>query len=81
MQLISMKEVQKGSLEILKKIDEICNQLNLKYYLAYGTLIGAIRHKGFIPWDDDVDIMMPRKDYDSLVQYFIDHKEELKDLP
>lgn len=61
MQLISMKEVQKGSLEILKKIDEICNQLNLKYYLAYGTLIGAIRHKGFIPWDDDVDIMMPKE--------------------
>lgn len=63
MQLISMKDVQKGSLDILKKIDEICNKLNLKYCLAYGTLIGAIRHKGFIPWDDDVDIMMPRKDY------------------
>ena len=78
MQLISMQEVQKGSLEILKRIDKICAQLKLKYCLAYGTLIGAIRHKGFIPWDDDVDIMMPRKDYDSLVQYFIDHKEELK---
>ena len=58
MQLISMKEVQKGSLEILKKIDEICSQLNLKYCLAYGTLIGAIRHKGFIPWDDDIDILL-----------------------
>ena len=78
MQLISMEDVQKGSLEILKRIDEICEQLNLKYCLAYGTLIGAARHKGFIPWDDDVDIMMPRKDYDSLVQYFINHKEELK---
>ena len=78
MQLISMKDVQKGSLEILKKIDEICGLLNLKYCLAYGTLIGAIRHKGFIPWDDDVDIMMPRKDYNSFVNYFIDHKEELK---
>ena len=71
MQLISMKEVQEGSVKILKRIDEICHQLNLKYYLAYGTLIGAVRHKGFIPWDDDVDIMMPRKDYDILVQYFI----------
>ena len=78
MQLISMKDVQKGSLEILKKIDEICSQLNLKYCLAYGTLIGAIRHKGFIPWDDDVDIMMPRKDYNLLVNYFVEHKEELK---
>lgn len=78
MQQISMQEVQQGSLVILKKIDEICNQLNLKYCLAYGTLIGAIRHKGFIPWDDDVDIMMPRKDYDLLIQYFNEHGEELK---
>ena len=78
MQSISMKEVQNGSLEITKKVDEICNKLNLKYCLAYGTLIGAVRHKGFIPWDDDVDIMMPRKDYDILVKYFIEHKEELK---
>lgn len=77
MQLISMREVQKGSLEILKKINEVCNQLGLKYCLAYGTLIGAIRHKGFIPWDDDIDIMMPRKDYDILVHYFIEHKKEL----
>lgn len=44
MQLISMQEVQKGSLEILKRIDKICAQLKLKYCLAYGTLIGAIRH-------------------------------------
>lgn len=77
MQLISMREVQKGSLEILKKIDAVCNQLGLKYCLAYGTLIGAIRHKGFIPWDDDIDIMMPRKDYDILVHYFIEHRKEL----
>lgn len=80
MQLISMRESQQGSLEILKKIDEICNQLGLKYYLAYGTLIGAIRHKGFIPWDDDVDIMMPRNDYDRLTHYFIENKENLKPL-
>lgn len=80
MQLISMREVQEGSLEILKKIDDICSRLNLKYCLAYGTLIGAIRHKGFIPWDDDVDIMMPRKDYNLFLNYFIEHKEELKPL-
>ena len=73
-----MKEIQQGSLEILKKIDAICKQEKLKYCLAYGTLIGAIRHKGFIPWDDDIDIMMPRNDYNRLVQYFVDHKEELK---
>lgn len=78
MQLISMRDVQKGTLEILKMIDKICDELNLKYCLAYGTLIGAVRHNGFIPWDDDVDIMMPRKDYDLFVQYFIEQKEKLK---
>lgn len=78
MQMLSMKEIQKGALNILVRIDEICRKENLNYYLAYGTLIGAIRHKGFIPWDDDIDIMMPRDDYDRLVNYFIDNKEELK---
>lgn len=78
MQSISIREVQEGEFEILKKIDDLCTQLNLKYCLAYGTLIGAIRHKGFIPWDDDADIMMPRRDYNLFVNYFIEHKEELK---
>ena len=70
MQLISMKDVQKGSLEILKKIDEICSRLNLKYCLAYGTLIGAVRHKGFIPWDDDLDVMMTRENYKKFLLVF-----------
>lgn len=77
MQLISMKDVQQGALDILIKIDEICRKEKYKYYLAYGTLIGAVRHKGFIPWDDDIDIMMPRPDYDRLVKYFYKHKDEL----
>lgn len=75
--MLSMQEVQQGALEILKKIDNVCNKLNLEYYLAYGTLIGAIRHKGFIPWDDDIDIMMPRHDYNILIDYFASHKDEL----
>ena len=78
MKKLTMKEVQQGALDILKKIDEVCKEQNWKYCLAYGTLIGAIRHKGFIPWDDDIDIMMPRDDYNHLVQYFVDHKDELK---
>ena len=56
---LSLKKVQKISLEILKVVADICEEKGFRYFLVYGTLIGAIRHKGFIPWDDDVDIMMP----------------------
>ncbi len=58
-----MTELQTEVLDILRFIHEKCQQNNLKYYLAYGTLLGAIRHKGFIPWDDDIDLWMPRADY------------------
>lgn len=58
----SLKEVQKIELDILKYIKEMCDKYHLEYYLAYGTLIGAVRHKGFIPWDDDIDIWMPKSD-------------------
>lgn len=53
--------------EILDVIDDVCKRNNLRYSLFYGTLIGAIRHKGFIPWDDDIDIAMPREDYEKLL--------------
>lgn len=74
---LTISEIQKVSLGILKKVDEICNKLNLRYVLTYGTLLGAIRHKGYIPWDDDVDIMMPRPDYEKLLKYFESHRDEL----
>ena len=66
---LKIKEIQVVSLEILKTITDICEAQNLRYFLIYGTLIGAVRHKGYIPWDDDVDIMMPRPDYDKLLAY------------
>lgn len=71
---LSIKQIQDASLEILCKISSICEELNLRYYLVYGTLIGAVRHHGFIPWDDDVDIMMPRVDYEILLKYFEKNK-------
>ena len=62
MQAISIEEKKQIQLRMLEEIDEFCRRNGIRYSLAYGTLIGAIRHKGFIPWDDDVDIMMPLPD-------------------
>ena len=58
-----MTDTQKALLQLLKEINDICNRHDIPYYLAGGTLIGAIRHKGFIPWDDDLDIMMTRDNW------------------
>ena len=65
---IPLRAIQNGEFGILKYIKDVCDQNGLKYYLAYGTLIGAVRHHGFIPWDDDVDIHMPRGDYRKFVE-------------
>ena len=70
MEEISLKEIQDIELEIASEIDSICRAHNLTYYLAYGSLIGAARNKGFIPWDDDMDIMMMRRDYEILLENF-----------
>lgn len=68
-QCISLRQMQKSLLEDLKEIDRVCKELGCTYFLAYGTLIGAIRHDGFIPWDDDIDIWMFRKDFEKFVAH------------
>lgn len=68
--MISQDELKAIELDILKNVDQYCKDNKLTYYLAYGTLLGAIRHNGFIPWDDDIDIKMPRKDYERFIESF-----------
>ena len=65
-----IRDIQLANLTLLKEFDYVCKQSGLKYWLDYGTALGAIRHKGYIPWDDDIDVGMIRDDYDKLVDIF-----------
>ena len=62
------KEIQEKELSMLLYFKEFCDKHNLRFYLCGGGLIGAIRHNGFIPWDDDLDLFMPRPDYEKLAE-------------
>ena len=70
MKQLTLQEIQAQSLEILQTVHDFCLANDIRYSLAYGTLIGAIRHKGFIPWDDDIDIIIPRPDFDRFCRTF-----------
>lgn len=74
---LTIEEVHHGTLDILKKIIEITTKIGVDYYVMYGSLIGAARHQGFIPWDDDFDIIMLREDYEKFISYCNEHHEEL----
>ena len=67
---INLEELKKIQFDILKKVAAFCEKNKIKYYLGYGTLLGAVRHKGYIPWDDDIDIIMPRPDYLRFIEIF-----------
>ena len=72
---MKLQELQKIELKIALEVKKICEKHNLTFYLSEGTLLGAVRHKGFIPWDDDFDIMMPREDYEKFIDVAV------KELP
>lgn len=68
MKELSLKEIQNTQLNILRNLVKFCDENGIRYFLYYGTLLGAIRHKGFIPWDNDIDIAMLRDDYDKFLK-------------
>ncbi len=72
MQDTLLDKIHRTEMDIMREIDRICRKHNLTYFLAYGTLLGAVRHKGFIPWDEDMDIMMPREDYEQFLKVALD---------
>lgn len=67
---MTLDEIHEAELLMMSEIDAFCTRQRLTYYLAYGTLLGAVRHSGFIPWDDDVDLWMPRMDFDTFVKTY-----------
>ena len=75
-EVTDIREIQQMELGIMEYIHEVCQKIGVKYFLAYGSLIGAVRHKGFIPWDDDMDICMLREDYEKLQDYLISNPDE-----
>ena len=78
MRTISNDELKRIQIDILNEVNEVCFQNSLKYSIAYGTLIGAVRHGGYIPWDDDIDLLMFSKDFYQLVNYYKTHSTKYR---
>lgn len=87
---VNLDECKKLMVETLKFIDEVCKENNIEYCLEFGTLLGAYRHKGFIPWDDDIDIAMTRNNYEKFIkcmkkntnsQFYLLHKDTKEGYP
>jgi lipopolysaccharide cholinephosphotransferase len=77
---LSSDEIKNAQLELLHKFDNICLENGIYYTLGGGSMLGAIRHKGFIPWDDDIDVMMPRDDYNNFINLITKSKKYDCDL-
>ena len=75
---LTLREIQDAVLNTFKGFISLCELLGVRYYINYGTLIGAIRHKGFIPWDDDIDVMMLRNDYERFISYCANNREDIR---
>ena len=74
-----LRDIQLAVVKMLLEVDKVCKEHKIQYWLDYGTLLGAIRHKDFIPWDDDIDISMMREDYDKFAELFNQYTAD-KDL-
>ena len=77
--ILSLKELnilKESELDILDHFDKVCNEIGVDYSLSYGTLLGAVRHKGFIPWDDDIDVVMLREDYNRFIKIGSNYLED-----
>ncbi len=72
MRQLSVDEIKKYELDILIHFRDFCESNQIRYFLSNGTLLGAVKYKGFIPWDDDVDVLVPREDYNRLIKCFTD---------
>lgn len=80
MRKVELEEHKRIQLEILEEIDFFCREHSLRYSLSSGSLLGAVRHQGYIPWDDDIDLMMPRADYERFALIYESDKNEVIDL-
>ena len=77
---LNQEQIKQIQLDLLSDVASFCKEREVRFSLAYGTLIGAVRHNGYIPWDDDIDLLMPRPDYDRFLETFHSEKDEVLDL-
>lgn len=75
MRQLSLEETRRIELEILRHFDSFCKDNQIRYFLSNGTLLGAVKYKGFIPWDDDIDVLVPREDYNKLIELYVDDEK------